>query len=135
MRPPNFTGILKRFDTSVIDPLTVRRHLGYTLDDRTGQRIDGGHAAAVPLVAPYAFMSVEGDQRRELAAEGDRLRDARWLWSGETFTPGSDGDAPGGIAGGDIIVRGDGTEYDVRRRQDDQAVTEFRGYYLERRTT
>lgn len=134
MKPPSMAGMLSRFDTSTIDPLYVKRYLGTTVDDRTGSAINGGYAAAVALTAPYSSMSIEGDQRREFREYGDRLRDARWLWSREAFTVGSDGDDPSGELECDIIVRG-GVEFNVVRVQDDQDVTAFRGYLLARRAT
>lgn len=135
MKPPNLSGLLGSFDCSAIDVLTVRRFLGYTVDDLTGRRINGGHDTAVALTAPYSTMSVEGDQTVVLEEFGDRYRDPRWLWASDTLHTRKDDDAPGGESQGDLIVRANGEVYEVLKRQDDQAVTDFRGYLLGRRAT
>lgn len=135
MKPPNLAGILKRFDCSSIDPVQVRRHLGYELDTRTGQRVDLGHSTAEALGAPYAFVPVSGDEAREFREIGDRLRDPRWLWCRADLSPGRDDDHPDGEADGDLVVRGNGETYVVVVRQDVQALTDFRGYLLSRRST
>lgn len=133
MKPPNLSSMLARFDCSALDVLSVRRFLGYTLDERTGRRIDGGYAALEGLTAPYSIVSVEGDQAVIPAEWGDRYRDPRWLWSRQSFAARRDPDAPGGESAGDLIVNEAGETFEIVKIQDDQAITGFRGYLLARR--
>ena len=135
MKPPNLAGLLKRFDCSAIDPVQVRRHLGYELDERTGLRVSLGYATAEDLTAPYAFVPVSGDEAREVRELGDRFRDPRWLWCRADLSPGRDDDHPDGEMGADLVVRSNGEIYEVIVRQDVQALTDFRGYLLARRAT
>ena len=133
MKPPNMSGLLKFFDCSGIDPVTTQSHLGWTTDTRTGQPIDLGFAEGVDLVGPYAHVPCPGDNPRELQRYGNRLRDARYIWTRTVLTPGVDGDA--GYPGTRVTRTETGEVYLVVEQLEHSKVAGFQGYLMLREQT
>ncbi len=139
------TGLLGYFDCRADEPLELERHLGFgPVDPMSGVAPDLGRAAPTPLTdlldAPYAFVPVEGDVRRELAEHGDRLRDARFLWLDARLElrVGRDGDSPAGSrVKADVVVRSrTGERYEATALPPEHgAVGGLRGYLLLRAAT
>lgn len=145
MKPPKLVGLLKFFDCRQVDPLSVSRALGFTIDAMTGQQVDLGYADYVTVVSlldrPYSTVPVAGDLTRLYAEYGDRIRDARYLWlaAGLELTPGRDASTthPDGQCNGDKVRRDNtGETYDVVSVPPEHAaVAGMRGYLLLREQT
>lgn len=112
MKPPNIGAkLVKRFDNSADEPLTWRRHQGWSDVDGTAE--DLGYADE-PAVGPYYFGPVPPNIARELDLTGHQLQDARLWWSLQAISAGIKGDPPATRAPDRVVRDNTGVVYQIR---------------------
>lgn len=112
--PPDLGDLVDDFDTSQLDPIKRRRHLGWTVENGTPR--DLGYEADVSLVGPHSFVPLPPNVTLDVEVPVDRLRDARWLWTREDVRGAIEGPPHDARRASDRIVRtSTGTVYEAQQ--------------------
>lgn len=112
--PPDLGDLVDSFDTSSLDPIRRRRHLGWVTENATPR--DLGFLADVNLIGPHAFVPVPPNATLDVEVPVDRLRDARWLWTREDVRGAIEGAPSEDRRAADRIVRvSSGAVYEVQQ--------------------